>query len=320
MQVTPELIRKYHLGQCTPEEEYAVQQWLAGEGDDDAPSYLQGSERQAKQSRIWNGLRGSYEHQRGSGHAGRSLSFWKWSRIAASVTILLGMSWLGYRWFGGRNDALHITSVHFQEVRTAFGEKKKFYLPDSSLVYLNAGSHLRFPDHFTDTCRSIYLTGEAFFEISKDPSRPFTIHTKNTETRVLGTVFNLKAYPGEATELVVTEGKVRFGQEEKQVVLTANQLASFDSASGALSHHNVYAGAYAGWKQNRLTFRDTRLSEIAVMLERWYGIKVEIRKQALKTVIFTGTYENPSLQTIVNDMASAMKFTYTQQGKQLIIQ
>ena len=193
-------------------------------------------------------------------------------------------------------------------------------MPDSSLVYLNAGSNLRFPDHFTDTSRSIRLSGEAFFEISKDPSRPFKISTENTETRVLGTVFNLKAYPGEETELVVVEGKVRFGRAAKQVVLTANQLASFDAAADKLSSRNVYAGAYAAWKQNRLIFRDSRLPEIAAVLERWYGIRVEIRNKALENMIFTGTYENPSLQAILDDMSSVMKFTYTQQGEQLIIQ
>ena len=320
MQVTPELIRKYHLGQCTPEEENAVAQWLVGDGADDVPYYLQGSEREAVQSRIWNGPGGLHELPAGSGNSARNASFWKWSRIAASVTIILGLSWLTYNRFISRDTILQTASVRFQEVRTALGEKKKFYLPDSSLVYLNAGSALRFPEHFTDTSRNIHLTGEAFFEISKDPLRPFTIYTENTETRVLGTVFNLKAYTGEAAELVVMEGKVRFGAREKRVVLTANQLASFNAASGILSDRNVYAGAYAGWKQNKLTFRDSRLSEIAVVLERWYGIHVEIRSQTLKKVVFTGTYENPSLQTILHDMSSAMKFTYNQQGKELIIQ
>jgi ferric-dicitrate binding protein FerR (iron transport regulator) len=320
MQVTPELIRKYHRGQCSPEEESAVLQWLAGDGADNVPSYLQDGERDTVQSRIWNGLVSARELGRDSGLAVRNALFWKWSRIAASVVMVAGLSWLAYNRFGNRNSALQTTHPHFQEIRTALGERKKFYLPDSSLVYLNAGSHLRFPDRFTDTSRNIQLTGEAFFEISKDPSRPFTIHTQNTETRVLGTVFNLKAYPGEETELVVTEGKVRFGSARQQVVLTANQLGSFDAASGALSTRNVYAGAYAGWKQNKLVFRDSRLPEIAAVLERWYGIEVEIRNQALKKVIFTGTYENPSLETILHDMASAMKFTYTQKGKQLIIQ
>lgn len=320
MQVTPELIRKYHLGQCTPDEENAVLQWLAGDGPDDVPSYLEGNERDAVQSRLWNGPEGLQAFTRGPEKAGRSLSIWKWSRIAASVAIVSGLAWYGYEQFAKRNSALQTAQVSFQEIRTAHGEKKKFYLPDSSLVYLNAGSYLRFPDHFTDTSRSIRLSGEAFFEISKDPSRPFTISTENTETRVLGTVFNLKAYPGEETELVVVEGKVRFGRAAKQVVLTANQLASFDAAADKLSSRNVYAGAYAAWKQNRLIFRDSRLPEIAAVLERWYGIRVEIRNKALEKVIFTGTYENPSLQAILDDMSSVMKFTYTQQGEQLIIQ
>ncbi|PSL27370.1 FecR family protein [Dyadobacter jiangsuensis] len=320
MQVTPELIRKYHLGQCSPEEENAVLQWLAGDGTDQVPSYLKGNERKAIQSRIWNALGDGQRHGEDSGKATRNTVCWKWSRIAAGVAMVAGLSWLAYDRLAMRKNAMQIAPIHYQEIRAAFGEKKKFYLPDSSLVYLNAGSHLRFPDHFTDTSRNVQLTGEAFFEISKDPSRPFTIHTQNTETRVLGTVFNLKAYPGELTELVVTEGKVRFGKAQKQVVLTANQMASFDVVSGELSNRNVYAGAYAGWKQNRLVFRDNRLSEIAVILERWYRIDIEIRGPGLERVIFTGTYENPSLQTILHDMSSAMKFTYTQQGKQLIIQ
>ncbi|SEI38786.1 FecR family protein [Dyadobacter sp. SG02] len=320
MQVTPELIQKYHLGQCSPEEKHAVLQWLAGDGAGEVPSYLQGKDRKAVQARIWNALSDLSGFPDGSVNAGRGIPFWKWSRIAASVTILLGLSWFAYDRFSIRNSISQTAPIHFRKIRTALGEKKKFYLPDSSLVYLNAGSHLRFPDHFTDTSRNIYLTGEAFFEISKDPSRPFTIQTENTETTVLGTIFDLKAYRGEETELVVVEGKVRFGPAEKQVVLTANQLASFNVASGALINRNVYAGVYGGWKQNRLTFRDSRLSEITVVLERWYGIDVVIRNPALKNVIFTGTYENPSLQTILNDMSSAMKFTCTQQGKQLIIQ
>ena len=85
MQVTPELIRKYHLGQCSPEEESAVLQWLAGDGADDVPSYLDKGERDAAQSRIWNGLGDLRGIRDGARNAGGNVLFWRWSGMAASV-------------------------------------------------------------------------------------------------------------------------------------------------------------------------------------------------------------------------------------------
>lgn len=317
MQVTPELIKKYHLGQCTSEEEAAVEAWLLGEGADDIPSYIPEAGRRTMQHRIWKGF-SDFHHARALSAHRRRMTWWRYAGVAASITLAALLV------FRIRDTQTVPTVRHpqYQEITAAKGEKKRFYLPDSSLVYLNADSRLRFPDHFTDTSRQVYLTGEAFFEVAKDPARPFSIETEQTTTRVLGTVFDLKAYPGEATSLVVVEGKVRFGirSGRQGTVLTANELASYNVAGTVLTRRHVYAGAYAGWTNNRLAFRNSTLDEIIVVLERWYGLDIEIRKEALGEVTFTGTYDNPSLDAILDDMASVMKFTYTQKAKQLIIQ
>nr|WP_295929010.1 FecR domain-containing protein [uncultured Dyadobacter sp.] len=319
MQVTPELIKKYHLGQCSPEEEAAVAAWLAGEDEEEIPSYIPAEVRETVQRRIWDGLTDLDGTRPNDGDTPRRWMVWRrYAGIAASVGLLALFLFKIRR----EQTVSPVRRLHFQEVITAKGEKKRFRLPDSSVVYLNADSRLRFPDHFTDTSRQVYLTGEAFFEVAKDPGRPFSIQTRHTTTRVLGTVFDLKAYPDEETSLVVIEGKVRFGDlaGRQTADLTANQLASYNASAESLAREHVYAGAYAGWKENRLVFRDSPLKEMTVLLERWYGLRIEIRKDALRNVTFTGTYDNPSLETILNDMSSAMKFTYTQKGKQLIIQ
>lgn len=319
MQITPELIKRYHQGQCTPTEQQAVERWLGGEDVEQVHNYIHPEQRAELRKKIWNGLPGK--------DANTSLAKQPWkigyawaSGIAASLLLAAIFIFFSNKVFHDQKPEAG-QSTSYTVIKARNGEKKRFYLPDSSLVYLNAGSEIKFPGRFTDTSRAIYLTGEAYFQVTKDADRPFTVSTAHTKTRVLGTAFDLKAYPNENTLVSVTEGLVRFsdlkgGQHE---ILPAGNSASYNLYRGHLERRRVFAATQAAWVHNRMIFKDNSLREVSKTIERWYGVRLTVKRQKLQEVIYTGSFENASLTMVLDDMAAVMKFNYAQRDNQVII-
>ena len=174
----------------------------------------------------------------------------------------------------------------------------RLHLSDGSVVYLNADSRLRYPETFTGGERKVYLEGEAYFEVAKDASRPFKVVARGVEVNVLGTHFNVNAYP-EHTDVVTTlaEGKVQVAGGASQAVLVPGEQAI--ASPEGMEVRKVDVQAYTSWKDGVFVFRSMPLEEIMEQVYRWYGVEAVFFNESVRTETFTG---------IINRSMSAEEF------------
>ena len=160
-----------------------------------------------------------------------------------------------------------------------YGKTSEVLLPDGTKVFLNAGSRLVYPENFTGKTREVFLVGEAFFVVSHDQRHPFIVQVSDLRVKVLGTRFNVSAYPTDnVIETVLAEGKVQMernnaGLFDRATELVPNQLASFDRTTRETSIRTVDPENYTLWTAGILKFESTDLNRITKRLERFYNIR-----------------------------------------------
>lgn len=316
-QITQQLLEQYHLGLCSEAERKAVEAWLESPVIDQA--FPDDVNLVSMEEAEWQSLAGKLN----LGRNPRILRLKSFMQMAVAACLALMVTAAGLWYFrmphrSGQNEA--VAAVKYLEVKTARGQQLDVRLTDGTLVRLNAGSRLRYPEKFAASSRILELEGEAFFTVAKDTHRPFVIHSARTTTRVLGTSFNLKVYP-EDTEnsIVVAEGKVSFSdrQGKQAVILTANQKGRY--AAGKTSSSNVYAARYFAWRQNQLVFDNETLPVIARKMERWFNVKVTIEKPELNTERFSGKFDQPSVAAVMHSLSLAVQCRYTIQHNTISI-
>ena len=175
-----------------------------------------------------------------------------------------------------------------------YGKSSEIFLSDGTKVFLNAGSRLVYPENFQGKTREVFLAGEAFFEVKKDKEHPFIVQINDLKIKVLGTKFNVSAYPADKiVETVLTEGRVvleknNSGVFEKEIELLPNQLASFDRTSREMDIREVDTSNYVMWTEGVLKVEGTDLSRIVKRLERFYNIRFQFREPLLGGVRISG--------------------------------
>ncbi len=226
-----------------------------------------------------------------------------------------------------------------------YGERKNIQLPDGSVVTLNAGSNIKINKGFGVSTREVCLEGEAFFEVKHDPNRPFIVHTPAMDVKALGTAFNVKAYWNEKhTEASLISGLVEVTLKEnnnRKMLLYPNQKIGWETGSLAkqgvrskpLQSEIGLADSLAqtltvtstgdikeiAWKENKLIFDDEEFKDIAILLERWYGTKINFKDTSIYHYRFTGTYEKEDLNTVLNFLKESRNFNYTsEQGEEVL--
>lgn len=245
-------------------------------------------------------------------------------RLAASVVILLG---LGLYFFNALSDQAFWVKLTWDMHENSKGERSKIVLADGSMVWLNAESKLTFPETFSSDTREVYLTGEAFFDVAKNPAKPFIIHLKNGDVRVLGTSFNVKAFEGDGTiETSVLTGKVAFipePQETKEhrdtILLTPNQKAVYQKLSKITRTASTNSNEDRAWIDGTLVFKSERLDNIATILERTYGKKVILQSEAIKSCRITGTFRNNTLEEVIMLISQTRDYQYSITNEKLLI-
>lgn len=162
-------------------------------------------------------------------------------------------------------------------------------LSDGTRVFLNADSRLKYPEAFGKGQREVELSGEAYFEVSRDVTRPFIVKVGDMRVRVLGTVFNINAY-GEYPEIRTTlvNGKVNVECPGKVLELLPGEQACLDRFSQLLHKEKVNVALYTAWKDGLFKFERESLENIMTILERWYDVHVFFRNDALKNSLFSG--------------------------------
>lgn len=178
----------------------------------------------------------------------------------------------------------------------------KILLEDSTEIWLNAASVLRFPFSFAAGEREVYLDGEAFFKVAKDARRPFIVHTGKTDIRVLGTSFNINAYDDHITTLTLVDGKVATTAGGREVTLRPGQQAIYRPGAG-FETKPFDAAIALSWMQGVRYFHNVPLGEITGMLPRWFDVQVVFDSPQLEQQTFSGAIEkNRPLQSFLTNL------------------
>ena len=222
-----------------------------------------------------------------------------WLRVAAALALLLVATFLLRPYF--------TSTTEWQTVATAADATKEITLPDGSTVWLNQQSTLRYPTAFNGKERQVELEGEAFFDVQKNPAKPFIIETALSEVRVLGTSFNVRHYPQETTvEVQVKTGKVKMAIKDRQeaVILEAEDLGVYNTVQKSLTKQKMLNPNAFGWHSGELRFRSTPLSEVLKSVERMYDIKVSLADTNLNNCPFNNTFSNKTASNVLSTIAA----------------
>lgn len=287
------------------------------------------ADEQARKQRGLQKLDELFSHEE-EAPARRTFRLPVWA-VAASAILLAGIGALIVK--------RSINSTPAGLVETAKGNSKtEVRLPDGSVVTLNAGSRLRYDSAaLLSGTREVSLEGEGFFNIKADPQHPFIIKTGKVDIKVLGTTFNLKAYPGDKqVETCLYSGKVEVSykhlDKNKAVVLHPKErlvidLPALEQVPSAVPYRQakdiatrliapkpeeLLADSIAapGWMQGRLDFEDVTFEQLANDLERWYNIKIDIRNEALRGERFTGSFQQKPLPEVLQALRYTLQFNY----------
>lgn len=228
------------------------------------------------------------------------------------------------------------------EITTNNGSRTKVQLPDGSVVWLNAGSKIKYDENFGNKTRDVILSGEAFFDVVKNKEKPFIIHTPNIDIKVLGTSFNVKAYPKDATtETSLIRGLIEVtikNRSNNKIILTPNEKLVVEN-NPAGNRENSSTGKpepvisinpikpnrtdstinEIQWVQNRLVFDDEPLQEIALKMERWYNVRIEIKDDDLLYKRISGSFVNENIDQAMEALSITGRFHYKRINNTILI-
>ncbi|UII25394.1 FecR domain-containing protein [Fulvivirga maritima] len=240
---------------------------------------------------------------------------WKfWTGIAATFLMLAVFT---YQWLKPDTHVGEVKDAEYTAVAEdmEFDGKQYIQLPDGSTVILNDKSKLAYTKDFGDTVRRVQLEGEGYFDIAHDENKPFIVESGKVKITVLGTAFNINAYPDKKEVLVtVNRGKVRVEAEEahKKVDLTPNEQAVFNTATSDLVATEVTAEPALSWKSNYLIFDDLKLSEAMAMIEQQYDVDVTFENEDLGNCRFTATFlNNENLEQVLSVVLGVVNAEYS---------
>jgi transmembrane sensor len=275
----------------------------------------------------------------------RSISFRAFSRVAwysAAAVILLSIGVLAYYYILPAGRSKEVLAIHWLQKATQPTKKLVITLSDGTVVTLNSATTLKYPDIFGDSIREIYLDGEAYFDVARDPLHPFIIHANKMNIRVLGTSFNVKSYQNEPlSEATLIRGSVevtlndrpsdRIILKPKEKLIVQNNLAikrrmdagvtmpAPDSAGKGTRYsltnltyfpNNVKTVVETSWVENKLVFSDKDFAQLSGQLERWYGVHIEFGNEPVKEYRFTGFFEKESLSQALDVLKMIEPFNY----------
>lgn len=263
-----------------------------------------------------------------------------WKRYAgwaaAAAVLVLAATWL-FRSQTGHPELAAAPS----EVLVKYGSKTRVQLPDGTTVWLNAGSKLTYGRDFGSGSREVDLSGEGFFDVAKDPERPFIIRTSRMNVRVLGTRFNLRAYPNDkSSEAALLQGSIEVSLSSRpaeRFLLKPNEKIVVRDDSAAAHNAPVKSPepimairnlryepadsslAETSWMNNKLVFTDESFAELALKMERWYNIPIRFSDVETAQLRFTGSFEKESVEQALRALAITAPFRYQVKDSEIII-
>ena len=269
----------------------------------------------------------------------RRISRGAWYSAAAAVLLTIGAS--TYFFHSSKSHIKETAALHWLQKTTHPTKKDQLTLSDGTIITLNSATTIKYPEHFGDSTREIYLEGEAYFDVSKDPLHPFIIHTDKMNIRVLGTSFNVKSYGNEPLgEASLINGSIevtlndrpsdRIILKPKEKLIVQNNGAikkrinpdpsALDAAAHKTTRYSLTNLTYfpntagtvveTSWVENKLVFSEKDFIDLSGQLERWYGVHIQFENERVKHYNFTGFFEKETLPEALDALKMIEQFNY----------
>ncbi len=330
--MTKELLNKFITNQCSTDELKIVVQWIQSE----APNIegkrwsLQEWKKYAREEHItdsdkFNSLLDKIHHRintnksvKRNGNSRRTILI-TWITRSAAILLLPVLLFLSYV----LSNPFHFENTFSQmqidtvEVIAPIGSKTNVQLEDGTMVFLNHGSKLKYPQKFIGKSREIQLIGEGYFDVAHNPDKPFIVHVNNIRVKALGTSFNVMAYPDEPViETTLVKGIVILEQEKaKDKIVQLGEMKPGQNISINLNTHKFKSRygeveKYISWKEGKLIFKNESISQISRRLSRWYNVDIEFSDNIVKEYTYTATFVDETIYQILDLMALATPISY----------
>ena len=236
----------------------------------------------------------------------------KWVAKYAAVVVLAFIGGVLYHYYTQQK-----APVHFSELYVPYGQMSQLTLSDGTVVWLNSGTTLRYPDRFSDETRSVYIAGEAYFQVAKMADKPFLVSSPDLRIKVLGTSFNFSAYKEDPySSVTLVEGNVAVQDSSGKTIarLHEGQMATKDKKASTFLIKGEKTEFYTAWIEGKIVFDDERMDQIAIKLERWFNVKINFADPQLKARRFTGTIlKNKPLDQIMQALELLSPIRYEHQ-------
>lgn len=321
------LIARLLSGEAAPAEKEELNHWM-GESPankrlfentqriwEKSQSYFSASEISSDRDKIKSQIS---QH---SNKASKIIGLPTWLFRAAAIFALPIM--LGIGWYFGSSENRNETQIC--EVTAPKGQISKCVLTDGTEVWLNAGSTIKYNPTFNYKTREVKLDGEAYFKVSKNKHKPFIVNTKYAQIKVLGTVFNLKAYSAEdKVETILEEGRVEFslnGSATKPVELEPGEQVVYNISEKKITVGKVETYLHTAWKDGKFVFKDADLQTIIQELEKLYDVRIHIENDSLLKLRFRGMFEyDQNIFSALETLERTTNIKYRMNGRDIWLQ
>ena len=239
------------------------------------------------------------------------------AQIAAVLILALLLSSL-YNLFLVSKPQEKLETPAYHQVKASYGTQSRVELADGTVVYLNSGSSLRFPNSFNGMkFRNVELTGEGHFAVAKDNEQPFIVDIQKIQIKVLGTTFNVDAYPGNAAiTIALVEGNIQLQQKTAKGVtdligMEPNMVAFYkESENKLLWKRESDLNKYTAWTNGKIVFSNDPIEIVMQKLENWYNVDIELTDKKLERYRFTGTFIDEPLEQVLSILNRTSQMEY----------
>jgi transmembrane sensor len=242
--------------------------------------------------------------------------------LITKVAAILFIPLLVYLLVITGTEASSPVKASYSQIHSPVGNRTKFFLPDGSTGWLNAGSHLEFPAEFKGKSREVRLVGEAYFDVISNSKKPFIVSGENHSVIAYGTSFNVNAYPEDpSVEITLVSGNIGIYRRQNGKLLNlANlkpgQMFVCYPGTGLNRIENVDANKVAAWKDGMLAFRDESLTEVVRRINRWYNVEIIIMNEDLRSYSYQATFMDETLDEILKLLQRSAPLEFKDLGRE----
>jgi ferric-dicitrate binding protein FerR (iron transport regulator) len=303
------LIKKYLKGNCNPEEIAAIHEWYNSfETEQDPADFITSQQQKELKFRLLTNIRrnvASLELKSTQTNKRKTVSrtLYLLSGVAAMLILTIGV----FFYVQKKSSFSDLGDVHVVNMTKAI---QKLVLSDGSIVWLNPKSKVIYPHNFTSTLRKVQMQGEAFFEVSPDPKRPFIIYSGNVITRVWGTSFRIRAYENIPFEVSVLTGKVSVQlqtRKDSELILLPQQTATYLTASDLLKKGiEKKTSAMSIWHKETMTFDNEPIREVIKVLNAQFKVNISTADEKLLDYVLKADFNDQSLPSILEMLRKSL--------------